>query len=82
MVNRANLFDQVFEAVMAGKPLAEIEAIVEMLSLKERQELLCTLCSIQREIASNCAQHGDDVSALLTANCSDYIDGVPTCSSR
>jgi uncharacterized membrane protein len=75
----ANSYDGVLEAVMAGRPLSEIEAIVETLSLEDRQELLCTLCSIQHEIASNCAQHGDDVSALLSLNCALYVDGVATC---
>lgn len=75
----ANSYDGVLEAVMAGRPLSEIETIVEKLSLEERQALLCTLYSIQHEIAINCAQHGDDVSGLLSLNNSLYSDGAATC---
>lgn len=40
---------------------------------------MCTVCSNHNEIASNCLQHGNEISALLTSNCPLYVSGVATC---
>jgi len=71
--------DAVLEAVMAGKPLAEIEAILQRLSRHDCGMLLCTVCSIRNEIASNCLQHSDEISELLTSNCPLYMNGAANC---
>jgi hypothetical protein len=71
--------DAVLEAIMAGKPASEIEPILQELSRHDRQTLLCTACSNQEEIASNCLHHGKEISALLTSNCPLYVNGKATC---
>ena len=71
--------DVVLEAIMAGRPASQIEAILQELSRHDRQTLLCTVCSNHQEIASNCLQHGKEISALLTSNCPFYINGKATC---
>lgn len=64
---------------MAGYPASDVEWLLRRLSDADRQQLLCTLCQIHIELASNCQQHGQEVSALLTEHCPLYIDGVATC---
>jgi hypothetical protein len=71
--------DAVLEAVMAGKPAREIEAIFQRLSRNDRGVLLCTVCSIRNEIASNCPQHADEISTLLASNCPLFMNGLANC---
>lgn len=67
------------DAVMAGAPTGEIEALLQDVRSADRQTILCELCSLQNEIANNCLQYGNEVSALLTSNCPLYVNGKATC---
>jgi len=64
---------------MAGTPASEIEAFLQDVPSADRQTILCEMCSLQKEIASNCLQYGNDVSALLTSNCPLFVNGIATC---
>jgi hypothetical protein len=69
----------VFEAILAGNPAGAVRPHLKQLPRDQRQELLCTVCGIHNEIASNCLQHAREVSELLTAECPFYINGIATC---
>ena len=71
--------DGALEAVMSGKPPSELESMLQELPRHDREVLLCTACSIQEEIARNCVQHGNEISALLSASCQFYLNGKATC---
>ena len=64
---------------MGGRPASEIESVLQELPRHDRQMLLCTVCSNHDEIASNCVQHGNDVSELVSSNCRFYVNGKATC---
>jgi hypothetical protein len=67
------------DAVMAGTPAGEIEALLKDVPSADRQTTMCEMCSLQKELASNCLEYGNEVSALLTSNCPLYVNGVATC---
>jgi hypothetical protein len=64
---------------MAGDTTSEILSRLRRLPLAERQTLLCTVCSIRKEIADSCRDHGEQVSKLLSSECLHFIDGRATC---
>ena len=74
-----SVVDKALDAIMAGYSVAEIRPIIGELPPGERQILLCTVCALHNEIASNCQQHAKEVSKLLTLACPLYIDGIATC---
>jgi len=72
-------FDIVVEKILAGRSVPEILPSLEKLASYDRQAVLCTVCRLQHEIATNCIQHGAEISALLAAQCPRYRNGVATC---
>jgi len=64
---------------MAGTSASVIGLDLLTLAPDDRQALLCFVCSIHNEMASNCLQHGAEVAKLLTAECPLFIDGRATC---
>jgi len=60
---------------MAGKPALEVLSILLSLPFSERQTLLCTACSIRKEIDDSCLNHGEQVAQLLASECAHFIDG-------
>lgn len=79
MMGCAPCYHGVLEAVLAGRPAFEIEPSLQELSRDDRQTVLCTVCSIHNEIASNCLEYAHEVSALLTSHCPLYVNGIATC---
>ncbi|HTS48621.1 MAG TPA: hypothetical protein VMH05_11800 [Bryobacteraceae bacterium] len=72
-------FDGVVEKILAGRSVPEILPCLEKLASYDRQAVLCTVCRLHREIATNCIQHDAEISALLAAGCPRYRNGVATC---
>ena len=79
LLDYAFTYEGVLEAVMAGDTTSEIISRLRSLPFAERQTLLCTVCSIRKEIADSCRDHGEQVSKLLTSECRDFVGGRPTC---
>lgn len=79
MLDYAFTYEGVLEAVMAGNTTSEILSHLRSLPFAERQTLLCTLCSIRKEIADSCRDHGEQISQLLTSECLHFVDGHATC---
>jgi hypothetical protein len=69
----------VLDEVLAGSPISEVVASLRGLCPDERQRLLCSLCEMHNEIASNCLMVAGNVSELLKSECPLYIDGRATC---
>jgi hypothetical protein len=63
---------------MAGHA-SDIEPCLATLPSEERQTLLCTVCMMRSEIASNCQAHGEEVFKLLSSQCPYFIANRPTC---
>ena len=82
MTSDANSFETVVEMVMAGNPANEVAHGLKVLPNHDRQALLCTVCSLQNEIARNCEEHGREVRMLLESQCPLFVDGVATCLSE
>lgn len=72
-------FETVVEKILAGQSVPEILPCLDKLASYDRQAVLCTACWLHREIATNCIQHGTEISALLAAQCPRYRNGVATC---
>ena len=68
-----------FRSVMAGQASSDIGPCLASLSSDERQTLLCTVCMMRSEIASNCHTHGEEVFKLLSSHCPYFIGNRPTC---
>jgi hypothetical protein len=75
-------YAEVLDAIMAGYPATMVEQQLQRLSSGDRQALLCEVCSLHNEIASNCIDHGVEVSQLLTAHCPLYLNGQATCLDK
>ena len=73
------VYDRIVEDVMAGVPAGAIIPNLQLLLPEDRQELLCSLCSMYNEIALNCRQAGSELATLLDAECPLFIDGRPSC---
>ena len=71
--------DEVLEAVFAGESSSAITGLLQQLSGKDRQVVLCTVCALHNDIACICVQHGVEVIALLSAECPLFLDGHATC---
>jgi hypothetical protein len=70
---------EVYEAILGGVPASMVAPHLIQLPPGERQNLLCTVCSMHSEIARNCIATANEVQNLLTAECPYYVDGVATC---
>jgi hypothetical protein len=70
---------EVLDEVMAGYPADAVGLRLQLLSTDDRQALLCTVCSLHNEIASNSSDHGVEVAKLLTTHCPLYLNGQATC---
>ncbi len=71
--------ENLFNEIMSGVDLIEIEPRLHTLSPDSRQSLLCALCGMHREIARICRQPAELISTLLSLKCPLYVDGHPTC---
>lgn len=78
-VASAATFESVVEAILAGQTAEEILPMLEALTSYDRQAVLCTVCAMRKEIATNCTQNGADVESLLSSQCPLFVNGVPTC---
>jgi len=71
---------EVFDLILAGSREWEIAPLLRQLADEDRQNLLCTVCAMRGEIARNSRSTAAEVNALLTTECSLFIQGVPTCN--
>jgi hypothetical protein len=70
---------RIFRALLAGSSVEELQADVLKLSAVEHNTLVCTLCSLEKEIATNCQQRGEEVQRFIQDNCSFYRAGAQAC---
>ena len=78
-VDSAATFETVVEAILAGQTPEEVLPMLEALTSYDRQAVLCTVCAMRNEIATNCTQHAAAVGALLSSQCPLFLNGVATC---
>lgn len=57
----------------------DVAPVLSQLDADDRQNLLCTVCAMREEIARNCLSTAAEVDALLTTECSLFVQGVATC---
>jgi len=60
---------ELFEALLAGTSPNEIQAELDQLTAEDRQAVLCTACYLLDELAANCPERADEISAVILANC-------------
>jgi hypothetical protein len=70
---------EVLEAILAGGQAEEVTPLLRQLTPEDRQDVLCTVCAMRTAIGRNCRSTAVSVNQILTAECSFYIDGRPTC---
>jgi hypothetical protein len=64
-MSNTTLYDQILESIMEGQSAEEIMLRLRKLPTIDRERVLCTVRSIQNEIARTCLQHGNEVAKLL-----------------
>ena len=67
------------EDLFAGGDIAEMERCLKRFAVIDRQAILCTACHLRDEVKANCTQRGNQVDAILTANCRFYVSGQRLC---
>jgi hypothetical protein len=71
--------DEVLEALANGSYAGEIQPSLDRLPATDRQAVLCTACFMIEEVSSNCQEWADEISEVITLNCSLYKAGIRTC---
>jgi hypothetical protein len=71
--------EEVLEALASGSSASEAQPLLNGLPITDRQAVLCTACFMMEEVAANCQQWADEISELITLNCSFYKAGIRTC---
>lgn len=70
---------EVFESILAGDAGEMPRRGLEELAEAERQQVLCTLCVVCGEVATNCPERGAQIASVLGAECEHFHDGKRTC---
>jgi hypothetical protein len=70
---------EVFESILAGDTAELSRDQLQQLSAAERQQVLCTLCVVCGEVATNCPESGRQIARVLGAECEHFRDGERTC---
>jgi hypothetical protein len=74
-----SLYAEVYDAILAGRPNVEVHGGLERLSRAQRQQILCTVCSIQPEMAQISRTHGISAADLLMVECPLFATGSDSC---
>ena len=69
----------VLQAVLAGEPRYVVSQYFRQVPEERRQPLLCSICDVHNEIATNCLSIADGANELLSVECPLFIDGKATC---
>ena len=72
---------EVFDAILAGSPAADIGPMLSQLGAEDRHNLLSTVCAMRKDIALNCRSTAAEVDELLRAECPLQVDGCAICRS-
>ena len=71
--------EDVLEALVSGSTASETQPSPDRLPTTDRQAVLCTACFMMEEVAANCQEWADEISEVITLNCSFYKSGIRTC---
>jgi hypothetical protein len=70
---------EVFESILAGDAAELSRDQLQQLPDVERQQVLCTLCVVCGEVATNCPERGGQIAKVLGTECEHFHDGQRTC---
>jgi hypothetical protein len=69
----------IFNALLAGSTVEQLQPELAQLSAVEHQALVCTACVVRQEIADTCQAPADEVNKLVAGNCTFHKHGPPDC---
>lgn len=71
--------EEVLEAFASGTAACDIQPFLDELPTTDRLAVLCTACFMIEEVSANCHEWADEISEVVTRNCSSYKAGIRTC---